>query len=285
MTHTESLVTWHEPRDMGKLEGSDWTLRSSKSGETPYHLEGLQYPKGYIAAYAVNGNTGEMRTEMEYSYGIAAPSDRGPVPPLKVIRAQQPIDIGDGREIVHVRNRGNRAETYISPIEYKRLFTGAYIIPEQQMFFVEATARAGDEWAFGHLQIQEGNVSPMPRASVVIGIAGTKGEINHDRLIIKLDANGQVDKPLETRLDTLRNLGLSGLAGQLELNKLGWASIEDVAQQSDVMNAVGELLGLGEWHGLDLRLSAAALYANLGKPDLDIAKVLVTPGGQPKHKV
>lgn len=277
----ESLVTWREPTEIGMLAGSEWVIPSLEGdypGLRPRHLEAVRYLEGYIAAYAVDSVTGEKRTDPEHSYRFSGMYGRGDlfryVPSFTVTQTQPPIDIGDGKQIRSVRNHDFVTETHIEPADAGRPFTRVIITPERKMLFVEGEGKIGKR-GYGFLNCQQGNVGPEPRASLVVGMArdGSKGR---ERLCADLDANGQL-RNLRTRKGMLKKLGFRKLAKQFDF-EYDWTSISDRSQQTDIMNSVAEMLGMDEWRGLDLRLSAAGLYANLGKPDLDIAKVLVQPG-------
>jgi hypothetical protein len=294
MPDIESLVTWHEPTSLGDFPGEGRAILFGDNRPVPgrpSRLEAVQYPEGYIAIRAVDILTGEALGDPTYSDSASAPErgsdqeSRYPIP--KIRRLYPAVDIGDDRQITALRYHNDYTiQTDVTPAQ-SRLFTRAFITPHKKTLFVEGKGGAGDNRrAFGHLQIQQGNVGPEMRGCIVVGIGSGKRRMETSRVCADLDTQGQLssERPIRAQRRVLQKLGLKRLASRLTYPEgADWTEISDKTQQIDVMDAVAKLLGMDKWRGLDLRLSAAGLYAALGKSNLNIADVIVPARTDREH--
>src|SRR5206468_12016444 len=121
---------------------------------------------------------------------------------------------------------------------------------------------------YGTLTIQEADANATGELTVWVGKPNVSGQIN-----VELGADGQVTKLAAYKRDLVDRLGVA-----IESNfnpNTNWVKIDDPAQQVIALNGLSEMLGLGQWRGLDLRLTASGLYAAMGHRDFDPFGALV----------
>lgn len=301
MSATESLINWDGARNLGKIPGSEWlcpTAEDLSSLGAVHRMSGSvteddirifadgrdqyyrlkQYPEGQYAVDIIDAETEGIRTGSRYEVmykGLGScscgESFEGPTVVHRTFDESFPLP--DGREIALVASLHGMT-TVIKPTNG----TGpekTEIVPERRSFTMK----------------KMGGVGPLDRATMWLTFNQTGGRVGAElqlsqltgldceawktsSVTLKLNGSGQPTEVSINKKQLLDSLGVALKAGIYE-EADGYTKIRDPAEIAKVTNGIATVLGMHNWTGIDLRRTAANIYASMGKPDFDMATSLV----------
>lgn len=308
MSEVRDLVSWNEAEELGKIEGTDWVCPVGSidtlgdvhrlGGEITdeditvlangrdQHLAVTQFPEGYKAVKIINSETGAVLTDYDAAYryfglySCACGNSCGAAVASVMTGRRLPLD--DDHELSNLTNPAQGTQSLISPIAVspddldaaRRERTYAQITPQGRELYIRTGGNLGAFERSGvDLDIRQSNdrVGAELSLSVMDEIANVIGQVTMD-----LDQAGAVSKLMVYRAGWLEAIGMQ-VSSDFEFDlRTGWGKAVNERTQTRVLDATAEALGFGaSWTGLDLKMTAAGLYAAMSKRDLQVSSVLV----------
>jgi hypothetical protein len=297
----QDIVSWGQAELIGPVPGSGWLcpkidvdqlVAVHKLGGTvtpedvryladgrDQHLNLYHYPEGEEYVEIVDTETGAVLTDPKdlNQYLTNRPmSNYGTINAFSGVR----LPISGARDIVHVINYQEGTQTAIQPAEVPgddylpRLRTIMRITPAIRQLMMHGES---------YTDIIDGG---MVTLAITQKGATVKGGLRIDQhvsgnslagghLSINLDAGGQARELWVCNLGLLRIIGVQD-ASRMYFDET--IPVEDSTVQRGILNPLAEVLGMPEWNGLDLRLTASGLYAAMAAKSYDLTKILVPAG-------
>lgn len=275
-------------------EVDDDAIRRWADGR-PQHLELLQYPEGYHALQVVDSESGQVLQDgaasreyssyQQYIEDCNVRSGFYTEPGTRFIIAPelggQQLNLDEGRRMTLFSI--SRGTSYIAvhsrPFSTKesdaetRLRGSLILWPQTKSMTLSSYGKAGDFEGEVTIMIAEGRGLS---ATGMIQIEANDPESRHETIMLSLDGHGQVTAVDADSRSTkiLRKFGAD--PSTISWSPTGNGRITNPDDQQRVAGNVAEIFALGQtWEGIDLRLTAAGLYAMFGQDRPDLNQIIV----------
>ena len=298
MNEVLNVVSWDKATNLGKVSGSEWVcptgdleaigaihnigkcindedVRVMADGRRQ-HLTLIQFPEGYHAVHIIDTDTGRILTDAKHTkryVGFATSRTATHCSPGTVgFLLGQPINLDGGKQITSVENLTGSVHTTLQPIQgttydYSLALSRINISPQaRELDMIVAGKIGGLDLAM--FNVRETNSKVTGTLAIPLTKGGVRGRINLD-----LNAEGQAEKLTVSKSGSLQLLGLH-IGTDSPSEKNDQQAVTDPDQQNLALDVAAEALGFGSWKGLDLKATAAGLYAAMGRRDIDLGKYI-----------
>lgn len=296
MNEALHVVSWDEATNLGKVPGSEWVCPTGDLGAIGaihnvgkhiidedvrimadgrwQHLTLLQFPEGYHAVHIIDTETGRILTDAKrtkrYVGFVTARTATHCSPGTVSFLLGRPINLDDGKQITSVEHLTGGVHTTLQPAQgttydYSLALSRVSLSPQaRELDMLVAGKIGGLDLAMFH--VRETNSKVTGTLVIPLTKGGARGRINLD-----LNAEGQAEKLTVSRSGSLRLLGLH-ISTDPHSEKNDQQAVTDPDQQSLALDVAAEALGFDSWKGLDLKATAAGLYAAIGQRDIDLGE-------------
>jgi hypothetical protein len=308
-----SLAGWEQAEPLGKIEGSEWVnptngtqtladvhqlggrvtaedVRVLADGRDQ-HLELFRLPEGYKYVRIVDSATGQALTGVDddkkysgHSSSCGCGTGHG-IATTPSILDGRPVPIEGNKAITEIINLDEGTQTTVRPTavglhepDYiSRSRTLARFLPAAHELYINAETPVGAiDKANGKITIRQDDQKISGELLVCQNMSD--GYTVGGQIGLTLNRAGQVETMQIYKSGLLRTLGVrpgSVFTGNKQATMSEWANVTDPAQQQQIAEALAEALGMDDWNGLDLRLTASGLYKTMGQRNFDFTSALV----------
>ncbi len=285
--HDLDLVTWDTAEPLGKVPGSEWVRPQydaaslqiaytygpvtdddvrTLAGGRDSHLELFCFPEGQHFVRAVDSATGTQLVRQQDLLRYAGQHDKGGY--VQAFTHGRPLSLVAGYELAGLESVPDGVQTTITGSSVSseaadygdRLQTMMTVVPAAHE--IRLAAESATEL------LPEGHV----RVEIAQQFGRTHGQLRLQGLATGLAVTFNAQGAAHTVCAYGEVLGINGLA---PVRTGEFVPLEYEDQKCRALTLLAEAMGLNEWNGLDLRMTASGLYQAMTVHGCDITKVLV----------